>query len=185
MRRGYTRDEYLERVAWLRRACPRIAITTDFIVGFPGESEEDFEQTLSLVREVGFDGSFSFKYSDRPPAKAVRLAGKLAEEVKAERLERLQALQEELTLAAHRGLVGSVQEVLVEGRSKRGATMTGRTRGNRIVHFGGPAGLAGGLVKVRIEETYSHSLKGRLEVRPRPACATGPSPCKESVCIAE
>ena len=162
MRRGYSREDYLERVATLRACCPGVAITTDFIVGFPGETEDDFEQTLSLVREVAFDGSFSFKYSDRPQARAAGFPDKLPEAVKIERLATLQALQAGITAGKFGALAGSVQEVLAEGRSKRGGTLTGRTRCNRIVHFQGGAGLAGQLVRVRIEEAYPHSLKGRV-----------------------
>jgi tRNA-2-methylthio-N6-dimethylallyladenosine synthase len=183
MRRGYSRRDYLERVAWLRR-CPEIAITTDLIVGFPGETEDDFAATLDLVREVGFEGSFSFKYSDRPGTLASRLPGKLTEAVKAERLERLLTLQEEITQGKNRLLAGSVQEVLVEGRSKRGATLTGRTRCHRIVHFAGPPSLIGGLVRVRVEAAYSHSLKGRLIEEPRPAGIARRSAGKEEICIA-
>ena len=184
MHRGYSRSDYLERIGRLREACPDIAITTDIIVGFPGESETDFEQTLSLVREVGFDGAFSFKYSDRPGTAASRLSGKLPEEVKGRRLSELQALQEEITLAKNRLLAGSVQEVLVEGASKRGATLTGRTRSNRIVHFAGPQELAGQLAQVRIEAAYSHSLKGTLVEERRPGRAFRQSMGKEELCIA-
>jgi tRNA-2-methylthio-N6-dimethylallyladenosine synthase len=186
MRRGYSREDYLERVSWLRKQSPNVAITTDFIVGFPGETEEDFEQTLSLVQEVGFEGSFSFKYSDRPPAIASKFPGKLSEAVKAERLERLLRCQEQITLEKNRRLAGSVQEVLVEGKSKRGATLTGRTRCNRIVHFEGPRGLVGRLVKVRIEEAYSHSLRGLLCQEESGIRRASPRPsAKEEPCIAK
>ncbi|HLD46553.1 MAG TPA: tRNA (N6-isopentenyl adenosine(37)-C2)-methylthiotransferase MiaB, partial [Desulfobaccales bacterium] len=119
MNRGYTREHYLEKVAALNSACPGIALSTDLIVGFPGETEADFVQTLDLMRSAGFDQAFSFKYSPRPQTQAAAFPDQVPEDVKSERLARLQALQNELTRQAHARLVGQIQEVLVEGRSKR------------------------------------------------------------------
>ncbi|HEY9073051.1 MAG TPA: tRNA (N6-isopentenyl adenosine(37)-C2)-methylthiotransferase MiaB, partial [Desulfobaccales bacterium] len=129
MNRGYSREEYLEKVARLRQSCPGLALSTDLIVGFPGETEADFAQTLDLMRQAAFAQAFSFKYSPRPQTRAAGFPDQIPEEVKTERLTRLQALQDELTLAAHARLVGQVVEVLVEGLSKRDpAQLCGRLR---------------------------------------------------------
>ncbi|MGO8761933.1 MAG: tRNA (N6-isopentenyl adenosine(37)-C2)-methylthiotransferase MiaB [Desulfobaccales bacterium] len=162
MNRGYTREHYLEKVAALRRACPGIALSTDLIVGFPGETEADFLETLDLMREAGFDQAFSFKYSPRPQTRAAAFADQVPEDVKAERLARLQAVQDGLTRKAHARLVGQEQEVLVEGRSKRSPQdLSGRLRTNQVVNFTGPRELVGRLARVAITEAHPHSLKGR------------------------
>jgi len=163
MNRGYSRAQYLHKVAELKKRVPSVALGSDLIVGFPGESEEDFQQSLSILQAVRYDYLYSFKYSDRPFTKASRLAGKLPDAVKAERLVRLQALQREQSLALHRELVGQVEEVLVEGPAKKGeGLMTGRSRAGRAVNFPGPPDLAGSLVKVIIKEGRVNSLRGRL-----------------------
>lgn len=162
MNRGYTREDYLEKVAALRRACPGIALSTDLIVGFPGETEADFDQTLELMREAEFDQAFSFKYSPRPQTRAAAFPHQVPEDVKAERLGRLQAVQNELTRKAHARLVGQIHEVLVEGRSKRSPQeWCGRLRTNQVVNFIGPRELLGLLARVAITEAHPHSLKGR------------------------
>jgi tRNA-2-methylthio-N6-dimethylallyladenosine synthase len=162
MNRGYTREHYLEKVASLRQACPGIALSTDLIVGFPGETEADLAQTLDLMRETGFDQAFSFKYSPRPQTRAATFPDQVPEDVKADRLARLQALQDELTRKSHTRLVGQEQEVLVEGRSKRSPEeLGGRLRTNQIVNFIGPRDLVGHLTRVVITEAHPHSLKGR------------------------
>ncbi|MDO9071468.1 MAG: TRAM domain-containing protein, partial [Deltaproteobacteria bacterium] len=159
---GYTREHYLEKVAALKRACPGIALSTDLIVGFPGETEADFLQTLDLMGEAGFDQAFSFKYSPRPQTRAATFPDQVPEDVKAERLARLQALQNELTRKAHARLVGQEHEVLVEGRSKRSPQeWCGRLRTNQVVNFIGPRELLGHLARVAITEAHPHSLKGR------------------------
>jgi tRNA-2-methylthio-N6-dimethylallyladenosine synthase len=169
MNRGYTRERYLEKVAALKRACPGLNLSTDLIVGFPGETEADFLQTLDLMREAGFDQSFSFKYSPRPQTRAATFPDQVPEDVKADRLARLQALQDELTLKTHARLVGQEQEVLVEGRSKRSPQeWCGRLRTNQVVNFIGPRELAGGLVRIVITEAHPHSLKGRWVETPSP-----------------
>ncbi len=163
MRRGYSREEYLEKIKKVREAVPGIAVTTDIIVGFPGETEEDFRDTLSLLSEVRFQEIFSFKYSDRPFAKARELPNKVPEEVKAERLSRVHALQERITEEVLRGYVGSEVEVLVEGRSETNPELfTGRTRTNCVVNFSAPEGaeLKGALVCVLIKDVGKHTLKG-------------------------
>jgi tRNA-2-methylthio-N6-dimethylallyladenosine synthase len=163
MRRGYNRAEYLAKVTGIRQKIPGIALGSDIIVGFPGESEEDFAATLSLLDEVGYDFLFSFKYSDRPHTKALKLKHKLSDEIKAERLEALQARQREISLAGHRAMVGETLEVLVEGPAKKGqGQLTGRCRSGQAVNFAGPPDLKGRLVQVLATEGLVHSLKGRL-----------------------
>lgn len=163
MNRGYTREEYLEKVKKLREICPEIAFTTDIIVGFPGETEEDFKATLSLLEEVQFDEIFSFKYSDRPYARAREFSDKVPEEVKAERLTRVHELQARITEEINRSYIGQKVEVLVEGPSEtRPELFTGRTRSNHVVNFSAPEGLdlKGALVYVLIKGTGKHSLRG-------------------------
>jgi tRNA-2-methylthio-N6-dimethylallyladenosine synthase len=162
MNRGYTREHYLEKVASLKQACPGLALSTDLIVGFPGETAADFNQTLELMGGAAFDQSFSFKYSPRPQTRAAAFPDQVPEDVKAERLTRLQALQDELTQKAHARLVGQEPEVLVEGPSKRSPQeLSGRLRTNQVVNFIGPPELIGLLTRVAITEAHPHSLKGR------------------------
>jgi tRNA-2-methylthio-N6-dimethylallyladenosine synthase len=164
MRRRYRADDYRRLVERLREARPDLALTTDLIVGFPGESDLDFEATLALVREVRFVDAFTFKYSPRPGTAAARDPDPVPPEVAAERLETLQQLQRELTLAAHRERVGAVTEVLVEGPSRRGGRQgTGRDPYHRVVNFpaeGDGAPAAGELVSMRVVEATPHSLIG-------------------------
>ncbi len=163
MRRGYTRARYLALVEDLRRRAPDLALGGDIIVGFPGETEADFQASLELIEAAGYDFLFSFKYSDRPFTKAIDLPGKIAEAEKSRRLARLQERQREISLALHRAQVGKLEEVLVEGPAKRGTgLMTGRTRANRAVNFPGPPELAGRLVMVRVEQGLVNSLRGKL-----------------------
>lgn len=162
MNRGYTRDFYLKKVAKLRNVRPDIAISTDIIVGFPGEERVDFEATLDLVRKVGFDSLFLFKYSDRPNVPAAKFSNKVPEAVKVERFSTLLEIQEKFTLKKNKALVRTTQDVLVEGPGKRLPNqLTGRTPCNRIVNF--PDGMArvGRIVPVRIVEAFSHSLLGQ------------------------
>lgn len=166
MNRGYTSEEYREKVSALRRVCPEITITSDVIVGFPGEEEEDFRQTLELMEEIRFDNLFSFKYSEREGTAAVGMDRPVREGVKRERLESLQLLQAVHTLEKNRACIGGRESVLVEGPSRNGCgEMTGRTRGNRIVNFPGRTGLIGKTVSVRIVEAFPHSLRGEVEER--------------------
>lgn len=164
MNRSYTAGEYLEKVSRLRDACPAIGLSADVMVGFPGETEADFDATLQLLGAVEYDNLFSFRYSDRPHTQASTLPEKLPEDVKARRLSTLQALQAEITLRKNRAEAGAVREILVEGpsRASNGQYM-GRTQQNRIVNFTGHAGLVGQIVPVRIVAAYSHSLKGELQ----------------------
>ena len=163
MRRPYTADAFRALALRLRAARPDVALTSDLIVGFPGESDADFEATLALVRDVAFVDAYSFKYSPRPGTKAAGLPGAVAPEVAQARLEVLQALQRALTLAAHRGRVGGETEVLLEGRSRRGGQASGRDPYHRVVNLAAPAESAdrpGDLVRVRIVEATPHSLIG-------------------------
>jgi len=160
MGRGYSRKDYLEKVRKLRDAVPRIAITADAIVGFPGEKEEDFEDTLRLIEEVEFDGLFSFKYSPRKGTRASRWVDDVPPEEKQRRLEALQALQRSITLKKNRDLEGEVMEVLVEGKGKGEGQMMGRTRCFRVVNFPGEESMVGKLLRVRITEGLQNSLRG-------------------------
>lgn len=162
MNRVYTRENYLQLVADLRKACPGLALTTDIIVGFPGETEADFEETMSLIETVGYDAMFSFKYSDRPQTKSAGFDHKVPEEEKARRLTHLQNRQKEITLAKNGAHVGQTLEVLVEKVSDRyQGQMTGRARNFKLVHFDGPEDLIGKLVPVKITECWT-SLRGEL-----------------------
>jgi tRNA-2-methylthio-N6-dimethylallyladenosine synthase len=163
MNRGYTREEYLAKVEGLRRACPPIAITSDVIVGFPGETDEDFEQTLALMEAVRFDDLFSFNYSDRPMTAALRFEGKIPAEVKSERFSLLQELQNEHSLIRNRTLLNTEEEVLVEGISRKdGRRITGKTRSNKTVIAEGREELTGRLVPVRIRGVTAHTLSGDI-----------------------
>jgi tRNA-2-methylthio-N6-dimethylallyladenosine synthase len=163
MRRRHSREDYLELVARLRQAIPDIALSTDMIVGFPGESEADFEETLSLTRESRFHSMFSFKYSQRPNTLAAkRLPDDVPEEEKGRRLAVLQDLQRQIQWNLHRQAVGTEAEVLVDSRSRRREhELAGRTTGNTVVNLPGPGDWLGRLVTVRIERAGPNSLWGR------------------------
>ena len=163
MHRGYTRESYLEKIDRLREICPSIALTADVIVGFPGEEEGDFRQTLDLMEKVRFDDLFSFKYSPRKGTRSAQFEDRVEEKVKQERLSILQEIQKETTLQKNQALAGSAEEILVEGRSKQSdRDVTGRTRSNKIVNAEGDLSLVGKLVPVRITKGYAHSLRGEL-----------------------
>ena len=161
MNRGYTREQYLTQIRSLRKVAPQISITADVMVGFPGEGDSDFDHTLELVREVEFDGLFSFKYSPRQGTRAAQWEDDVPPEVKQRRLAILQELQREITLNKNKKLEGTVKEVLVEGRSRNSPhMMMGRTGCNRIVNFAGGAALVGKLIMVKIGEGLQNSLRG-------------------------
>jgi tRNA-2-methylthio-N6-dimethylallyladenosine synthase len=163
MHRGYTKASYLEKVDRLKSVCPSMAITGDVIVGFPGEEDEDFEETLALMKAVQFDDLFSFKYSPRKGTRAAGFEEHVEEKVKQQRLSILQELQREMTFQKNQALEGCTVEVLVEGKSKQGdQDVTGRTRSNKIVNFKGDADLTGSLVPVHITRAYPHSLRGDI-----------------------
>jgi tRNA-2-methylthio-N6-dimethylallyladenosine synthase len=173
MKRGYTTLEFKEKVRKLRAARPDIAISSDFIVGFPGESERDFAATLALARDVGFDQSFSFLYSRRPGTPAASLPDEIEPAVKQERLARLQAQLETQAHAISLSMVGTRQRVLIERPAKKNAReLAGRTANNRWVNFAGPASLIGRFVDVIVTEARPHSLRGRLAVAPGSAPLT-------------
>ena len=166
MKRSYTRDRYLDKVAMARDIIPGLALTTDIIVGFPGETEEDFVQTLSLVEEVGYDAAFLFQYSPRPGTVAGAREDQIPKAVVQERFDRLVAVQERSSLRRNRETIGQVLEVLVEGPSKKepGRT-TGRTRTNKLVHFAPEPGAPmpeGTFADVRVASAAPHHLEGEL-----------------------
>jgi len=163
MNRCYTVDDYLDKVKKLRAICPDVSITSDFIVGFPGETDEDFQSTLDLMKKIMFDGAFSFRYSERPGTAALRFREKVPHDIKRERLQTLQSLQEEHSLERNKARIGRVEEILVERISKNCRDdVIGRTRTNKIVNFSGDSELVGKTVSVMITEAYQHSLRGSL-----------------------
>ena len=166
MKRGYTALEYKSVIRKLRAARPDLSLSSDFIVGFPGETAEDFEKTMALIEEIGFDNSFSFVYSSRPGTPAAELTDDTPHELKIERLMRLQARIEEQAQAISQSMVGSVQRVLVEGLSRKDVNeVAGRTDNNRIVNFVGNPRLIHQFVDVLIVESLPHSLRGDIVVK--------------------
>jgi len=163
MKRGYTALEYRSIVRRLRQARPDVSLSSDFIVGFPGETEADFAATLKLAADAGCDGSFCFVYSPRPGTPAADLAGQVSHEEKSERLQRLQRQLDQQAAAISNTMVGSTQRVLVEGASKRNpAELAGRTANNRVVNFPGSTALHHSYADVRITAVLSHSLRGEV-----------------------
>ncbi|MCP4747858.1 MAG: tRNA (N6-isopentenyl adenosine(37)-C2)-methylthiotransferase MiaB [Desulfobacteraceae bacterium] len=183
MNRHYTRQQYLDKIVQLRQTCPDIAISSDIIAGFPGETEADFLETVSLIKEVGFDGLFAFIYSDRPNAPSVRFDGKISEQVKKQRLQTVLKIQEQVSRQKNEALVGTMQQILIDGPSRSdgvkdnsnmaipggtGLQWCGRTKSNKIVHFktqidldSGNQILTGSLMDIMIEKALPHSLWGR------------------------
>ncbi len=167
MKRGHMAVEYKTRIRRLREVRPDITISSDFIVGFPGETEADFEETLKLIDEIGFDNSYSFIYSRRPGTPAADLPDDVPLAVKQQRLERLQQLINTQAQRISRQMVGTLQRVLVERPShKDPKQLAGRTENNRVVNFSGPAELIGGFVDLRITEALPNSLRGEIEQTP-------------------
>jgi tRNA-2-methylthio-N6-dimethylallyladenosine synthase len=163
MKRGYSALEYRSIARRLRQARPGISLTSDFIVGFPGETEADFEATLKLAREVNFDGSFVFVYSPRPGTPAADLPDEVTREEKIERLQRLTFQLEAQARVISEAMVGTRQRVLVESASKKNdAELAGRTANNRVVNFPGPAALTNTYVEIRVTAALTHSLRGEL-----------------------
>ena len=163
MKRGYTSLEFLSIIRKLKAARPDICLSSDFIVGYPGETEADFERTMKLVERVGFDQSFCFIYSPRPGTPAADLDDDTPHEVKVARLTRLVDLLQTHTDAISQAMVGTRQQILVEGFSKKDPNeLRGRTANNRVVNFAGPRDLVGQMVPVEIEIAYPHSLRARL-----------------------
>src|SRR5207237_1368440 len=164
MNRGYTRERYLDLVAEIRDAVPEMAFSTDLIVGFPGETEADFEQTLDMVEQVGYDNVFVFRYSRRPGTPAATMPDQVADEVKARRNARLLEVAGRVAAERSRALVGRTLDVLVDGASKKNAgELSGRTRCNRVVNFDGQGRVSSGdVTRVRVTEVLPHSLRGML-----------------------
>jgi len=167
MQRLYTREQYLERIAWMKTARREISITTDVIVGFPGETEADFAETLSLLEEVGYDGVFSFKYSPRPNTPAVSLDDAIPEEQKSRRLEVLMAKQREIQVARYRKYIGARCEVMVEARNQSRNQWIGRTSHNKTLNFTAPDAAApkvGTYAPVIVTASFPNSLAGEMVV---------------------
>lgn len=164
MRRGYTKESYLELIAKVREYVPQTTITTDIIVGFPGETEEDFAETLDVVEKVKFDQAFTFIYSPRKGTPAAQMPEQVPEKIKKERFQRLLELQNKISLELNQKMVGKVEEVLIEGTSKTDETkLSGRTRGNKIVILEGDRNLIGQIVPVKITEAQTWYLFGEIE----------------------
>ncbi|MEZ5461849.1 tRNA (N6-isopentenyl adenosine(37)-C2)-methylthiotransferase MiaB [Dokdonella sp.] len=165
MKRGYTALEYKQRIRKLRAVRPDICVSSDFIVGFPGETDADFEKTMKLIDDVGFDQSFSFIFSSRPGTPAANLEDETPDAVKRERLARLQAVLNENARKINEAMLGTIQRVLVEGPSRRDPNeITGRTENMRKVNFAGHARMTGQFVDVLITEVMANSLRGRLKL---------------------
>ena len=180
MKRGYTAMEYKSIIRRLRAARPDISISSDFIVGFPGETERDFEATMKLIAEIGFDDSYSFLYSPRPGTPAAELADDTPQQVKQERLARLQALIEAQARSISQAMVGSTQRVLVEGAAKKHpGELCGRSGGNHMVNFAGAPELVGRLIDITITAALSHSLRGECRVPPPAGECRVPPPAGE------
>ncbi len=163
MKRGHTAAEYIDIIARLRAARPEISLSSDFIIGFPGETEKDFEQTMSLIEEIGFDLSFSFIYSARPGTPAADLLDDVTLEIKKQRLQHLQKKILENANKISHAMVGTVQKILVDRPSRKNVLeMSGRTENNRVVNFLGDAALIGSFVEVAITEALPNSLRGEL-----------------------
>ncbi len=164
MKRGHTVLEYKSIIRRIRAARPDICISSDFIVGFPGETEQDFELTMKLIEEIGFDNSFSFLYSPRPGTPAAEMKDDTPVDVKSERLYRLQELLFRQETAVAENMLGTVQRVLVEGISKKDALeLAGRTDNNRVINFKGSPGMIGRFADVRVTEVVKHTLRGELD----------------------
>ena len=171
MKRGHTAIEYKSKLRKLKEIRPDISFSSDFIIGFPGESEDDFNQTMKLINDVGFDKSFSFIYSKRPGTLAANFADDVSEEVKKQRLAIVQNTLNENTEAISKSMIGSVQKVLVEGKSKKGNTLSARTENMRTAHFVGDEDLIGQIVSVKITDGAGNSLQGELVSQPLLATA--------------
>jgi len=168
MKRLYTREQYLERIAWMKAARRRISITTDIIVGFPGETERDFEETIKLLDEVQYDGMFSFKYSPRPNTPALAMPDSIPEPEKALRLSILQNRQKEIQVANYQRHVGQTVEAMVESHNAVRGQWVGRTSQHKVLNFTAPEGRGpkvGQYVPVRVTKTFANSLLGELAVQ--------------------
>jgi tRNA-2-methylthio-N6-dimethylallyladenosine synthase len=170
MKRSYRRERYLGWLEQIRAAVPDIAVSTDIIVGFPGETEEDFEETLQVVEAARFDSAYTFQYSPRPGTRAAAFEGQVPKEVVQARFDRLVALQESISLERSRAQMGKVEEILIEGAGRKGGSTQGRTRTNRIVHLAEPM-QPGTFVWVRVTHAAPHHLRAEVVPAPEPAIA--------------
>jgi tRNA-2-methylthio-N6-dimethylallyladenosine synthase len=162
MNRGYDREKYIDLIYKLRESRPDMAITSDMMVGFPGETDQDFQMTIDLIQKIEFDNLFSFKYSDRKGTKAEKMGGKIPEKEKSARLSFLQNLQKQITLKKNKALEGHEVEILVEGQSKKGDQLSGRALDNRLVNFISKNNEIGNLINVKIKRSYINSLWGEI-----------------------
>jgi tRNA-2-methylthio-N6-dimethylallyladenosine synthase len=162
MRRGYTRDEYLQRIEGLHKRCPNVALSSDIIVGFPGETDAEFDQTLDLLEQVQYDEIYSFTYSPRPQTVSAKIyTDDIPSDVKKERLKIVQTLQQQISLKKNRSRIGDTEEILIDGPSKlKNGQVMGRTRSNRIVNVTGAEQLVGRLLPIRITGATATSLIG-------------------------
>lgn len=161
MNRGYTFDNYMQKIERIRAVVPGMAITTDIIAGFPGETDEDFKMTMRALESIGFDGIYAFKYSKRPGTRAIELPDHIDENVKSERLSQIQELQETIITEKNKSYKDKTVEILTEGLCKNGVVMhTGRTAQNKIVNYCGDKGDIGNLVRIKVLEVKQHSLYG-------------------------
>jgi tRNA-2-methylthio-N6-dimethylallyladenosine synthase len=174
MKRAYTRKRYLEKLQMVRGAIPDVAVTTDIIVGFPGETEDDFAETLSLVEEARYDAAYTFQYSARPMTEAAGFEGHLPKEVVQERYERLTEVQERISLERNQEMIGRSYQVLVEGTSRKDpGRLTGRTRTGKLVHWAGEGAEPGSFGTVRVTRASTHHLEGDLVEEGAPARTKG------------
>ncbi len=171
MKRGHTAIEYKSKLRRLKEIRPDISFSSDFIIGFPGENEDDFNQTMKLINDIGFDKSFSFIYSKRPGTLAASFPDDVSEETKKQRLAIVQDTLNESTEAISKSMIGSVQKVLVEGKSKKGDTLSARTENMRTAHFVGDEELIGQIVSIRVTDGAGNSLQGELVSQPSLATA--------------
>lgn len=162
MNRGYTRKEYLEKIAMIKKAIPNVVLSTDIIVGFPGETEEEFLDTVSLVEEVGFETIFAFMYSPRPFTKAARFEGQVSEDVKSDRLQRLFAAYDKMAMPMMQKYEGQILDILVEEFDEKRQLLAGRSSHNKNTYFVGDPGLVGQTVKVRINKAFPAVLRGEM-----------------------
>jgi tRNA-2-methylthio-N6-dimethylallyladenosine synthase len=167
MQRLYTREQYLERIAWMKSAKRQISITSDIIVGFPGETDEDFTETLSLLDEVGYDAVFTFKYSPRPNTPSLGLDDAIPDQEKSRRLEILMSRQKDIQIARYKRYIGEILEVMVEGKNEARKQWIGRTSHNKTLNFTAPdtsIPQVGSYVKVRATQSFPNSLLGELVI---------------------
>jgi tRNA-2-methylthio-N6-dimethylallyladenosine synthase len=167
MQRLYTREQYLERISWMKAAKREISITSDIIVGFPGETEEDFAETLGLLDEVGYDSVFTFKYSPRPNTPSLALEDAIPDQEKARRLEVLMSRQKEIQIARYKRHIGAITEVMVEGKNDARQQWIGRTSQNKTLNFTAPESAApsvGSYVQVKATTSFPNSLLGEMVI---------------------